>query len=398
MSKRLISCAISVVLLIVSFTTAAADNAVKLRELSDCVKVFAYSGKDSAYFYGFNSQTLCSVRVIPDVLTRTVNVNGTILSVCHDDSNAYALYKNGQNAYCIMQMNMNSGDCSWFQIAQENTVQHSSIAACNGEVMVITSKGTDILTSAQNGNSSYTYSFPSGVKELFVNDNNAYALINDGSLYRIGSRSKTYSANLSVLSGFSNAGCGWMFTSGGALVSVNGEREYIHADAAVKLNGKTVQRNSVRLLACALDRAAALKNDYSLEYTGSDGRSQEEGASDKSKLKSGGIAVLEEGITVSKLKSIYSNVTGVYAANGEVISSGALRTGYTAMLESGSCQIAVLGDINGSGTVNSADTKLLMRFFTGSASLNDCEITAADCNKDGIADNRDLVLLSRMKK
>ncbi len=397
MSKRLISCAISVVLLIVSFSAAAADNAVKLNELSVCIKIFAYSGKDSAYFYGFSSQTLCSVRVIPDGLTRTVNVNGTILNVCHDDSNAYALYKNRQNAYCIMQMNIDSGECSWFQVAQEKTVRHSSIAACSGEVMVIASKGTDVLVLAQNSNSSYTCSFSSAVKELYVNDNNAYALLNDGSLYRIRSGSKTYCANLSVLSGFSNAGCGWMFTSGGVLASVSGALEYTHADAAVKLNGKTIQRNSVRLLACASDKAAALKNDYSLEYIRSDGQSQESEYTDKNTLKSGGIAVLEEGMTVSKLKSAYTNVTGVYGANGEEINSGALRTGYTAVLESGSCRIAVLGDINGSGTVNSADTKLLMRFFTGSASLSDCEITAADCNRDGVADNRDLVLLSRMK-
>ncbi len=397
MSKRLISCAVSVVLLFVSFFTAAADSFGKLKELSLCVKVFAYSGKDSAYFYGFSSQTLCSVRAIPDVLTRTVNVSGTILSVCHDDANAYALYKTENNAYFIMQMDMNNGNCSWFQIAKGKAVRHSSIAACSGEAMVIITEGNNAVVWGQSGDKSYTYSFPAAVKELFVNDNHAYALTNDGSLYRIGSGSKTYCADLSGFSGLLNAGCGWMFMSGGVLVSVNGSAEYTHADTAVKLNGKTVKRNSVRLLACASDKTAVLKNDYSLEYIASDGETPGSDSTDKSRLKSGGIAVLEAGMTVSKLKNTNSNVIGVYGANGEGIISGALRTGYTAKLESGSCLIAILGDINGSGTVNSADTKLLMRFFAGSASLNDCEITAADCNRDGITDNRDLVLLSRMK-
>ena len=396
MFKRLISCALSVILFIASFSAASANSGI-LSELSECFKIYAYSGTASAYFYGFTDQTLCSTRVIPDVMTRRVSVNGSIISVCHDDSNAYALYITAQHEHFIMQMNMDSGDCVWFQIAKDKTVSGSSIAACNGEVMVITISDGAAMVFGQGSGKNCVYSFSSDVKELFVNENRAYALLNDGSLYRIGGGSKALCANLSPFSGLSNAGCGWMFAPGGFLVSINGSVEYTHAKAAVKLNGNTVEHYNARLLACALNKAVSLNNDYSFDYIGeSYDEAPRSGISGQEKtLKSGGIAVFNEGMTVSKLKSSYSNVIGIYSSNGDEIGSGALRTGFSAKLSSGSCLIAVLGDVNGSGTVNSADTKALMRFFTGSETRTECEITAADYNKDGTTDNRDLVLISR---
>lgn len=56
--------------------------------------------------------------------------------------------------------------------------------------------------------------------------------------------------------------------------------------------------------------------------------------------------------------------------------------------------VIVPGDINASGTVNTADMRLLQRVFVGETELTDTAALAADLNENGRPDAADLVLLA----
>ncbi len=402
MTKRVASGFFSLLLIVLSVRLACAGSSAALNELARCRKIFAYSGGFSAYYFGFYNRTLCSSRVLPGVMTRTVETEGNILSVCHDDNCAYALYKNGYEQYAVMCMNMNDGSCRCFPVAQGQTVQHGSFAAVGGEVMtvVITAGGSAVWSQTGGEKSAkYTYSFSSAVKDLFVNDNRAYALTARGELYEIGGGAKRYCGDFSAFSGFANAGQGYFMTEERALVSVSGSVEYTNAKPAVKSGGVTVTADSALLLACSGGKAVALRPDYTCEEVVSGealSRVPESAENTQEKtMLSGNTALFDEGKTVGWLKNNYSNVISVRDADGNGVDSGVLKTGYEAVLSDGVCRIAVGGDVDCSGTVTARDIKDLMRYLIGDGGFSGSFLFAADMNGDSAVDNRDLLLLAR---
>ena len=56
--------------------------------------------------------------------------------------------------------------------------------------------------------------------------------------------------------------------------------------------------------------------------------------------------------------------------------------------------VIVPGDINASGTVNTADMRLLQRVLVGETELTDTAALATDLNENGRPDAADLVLLA----
>lgn len=114
---------------------------------------------------------------------------------------------------------------------------------------------------------------------------------------------------------------------------------------------------------------------------------------------SGEYLFAEPGVTAAKLRAYYAkNEIEVYTAAGAA-ASGRVKTGMTASIDGTIYTIIVCGDINGSGTVNTADLSLLQQALTGEASLSETEKRAADLNENGDADVTDLILLSnKMRK
>ena len=105
--------------------------------------------------------------------------------------------------------------------------------------------------------------------------------------------------------------------------------------------------------------------------------------------------VVVAGMTVAALKKGDKSIGMVYDNDGKEISSGKLRTGYSLRKNSVEYPLAVYGDLNASGTVNSRDIKLFMNHLVGNTTINGVFAVAADMNSDGKLDNRDLVLLSK---
>ena len=101
-----------------------------------------------------------------------------------------------------------------------------------------------------------------------------------------------------------------------------------------------------------------------------------------------------EGMTCAALRDALSpREVQVYTA-AMAPASGSLRTGYTALVDGTPYTVVLRGDLNGSGTVNSADLRLLQRVLAEDEALTDAARLAADLNADGSISAADLVLLA----
>ena len=69
------------------------------------------------------------------------------------------------------------------------------------------------------------------------------------------------------------------------------------------------------------------------------------------------------------------------------------ETGMSVLIDDKLYTVIVPGDINASGTVNTADMRLLQRVLVGETELTDTAALAADLNENGRPDAADLVLL-----
>lgn len=98
----------------------------------------------------------------------------------------------------------------------------------------------------------------------------------------------------------------------------------------------------------------------------------------------------------------YDGLDITFLKNNNIVTSGNIGTGmkvkFTANNSAIEKIIIVKGDINGSGTVNSNDTELFMKFLLNTQEFTDVQKIASNINNDSILDNRDLVLMSKMNK
>ena len=82
----------------------------------------------------------------------------------------------------------------------------------------------------------------------------------------------------------------------------------------------------------------------------------------------------------------------VYDEKGNTVTSGKVRTGYSADVNGVKRLISVRGDITGEGNVKSNDVSALMSGLTEKTTLSKVQSVSADYNFDGKVNNKDLVL------
>ena len=100
------------------------------------------------------------------------------------------------------------------------------------------------------------------------------------------------------------------------------------------------------------------------------------------------------GTTAARLRdSLAPADVQVYTKN-MMAAAGKLKTDQTAMVDGALYTVVIPGDLNASGTVNTADLRLFQRFLADDEALDEAALCAADLNGDGTADAADLVLLS----
>ena len=108
---------------------------------------------------------------------------------------------------------------------------------------------------------------------------------------------------------------------------------------------------------------------------------------------SGHILYAEPGVTAAKLRAAFPQAEVEVYTSSSAAASGRLKTGMSALIDDELYTVIVLGDINASGTVNTADMRLLQRVLVGETELTDTAALAADLNENGRPDAADLVLL-----
>lgn len=380
----------------------AGESEVSLGELARCRKLFGYSGNTSAYFYGFYGRTLYSARVLPDICVKYTNTDGDIIAVSHNDDSACALCINRRTSqYSATYMNMNTGVCQRIDIPKNYTVQPTSFAAVSEGVYIITVEQGIAYAVEIRRDGARNYRMSSDVKELFVNSNNAYALTVSGNIYKLGNGKALSCGNFSGYSNLKNAGCGWLYSAEGALLSLTGGAEYPSTRLAGKSNGTQFTSDTGRLLVCHGSKMAVLRDDYICSFSENRSPEQSEAVSRGSKaasqeaFRSGETQVIAAGMTVAKLREAHPEVLAITDGLNNSVSAGKLKTGYKARLTDGECTLAVLGDNDGSGTVSGLDVKNLMKHFIGDMLFSPAQEKASDFNRDGFVDNRDLVLLAQ---
>lgn len=112
-----------------------------------------------------------------------------------------------------------------------------------------------------------------------------------------------------------------------------------------------------------------------------------------------GVRVLDDrllvpvGTTAAQLRKA-DEIEDVLTADGKR-ADGACRTGMDALCADGCIRsIVVPGDINWSGTVNTADITALQKHILGEAQLQGVSFAAADLDENGVLNTADLVLLA----
>ena len=391
-----------------------ADGSYSLSDLKSCTALYAYSGKNSAYFYGNSNYTLYSARALPNRVTRYITVSGYISSVCHDENCAYALYKTGNDSFGVVRMNMNSGGCDYCTINGTRSALKNSFAVSGNEIFIIHTGNTYPYVKSYDlsGKSLRSYTFPKGAECLFSNGGSAYAKAYSGEVFRLSGANKTKCAEFEAYTGFADAGVGHILLKDKRLVPLNGGRvQYPHSDFAavtsqnefylskttLRYNGGEAEVSSPKLMCAAGSTAAVLDNDFNCQITDAKTAAADSQSPKNSKLSFSGklITGIEANTTVAKIKENYPEINKVFDHDGKEITSGKLKTGYSALIQSGEYKIAIRGDVNSSGTLNTADTDELMNALAGGINLSDCCQKAADYNLDGSANTKDLVLIGK---
>lgn len=409
--------------------------------LDNCRNLYVYNGNANAYVYGSATDTLYSSRVLPDVTTKYVTVSGVIRSVCHDEASAYALVEQSRKNYCVVQMNMNSGNCNYYDIGTQKNIYNLTFAVSDDEIFIICTDSANSYVKSYNksGDMLYNYGFNNeNVEALFVNGSRAYAKLYGGDIYLIGGNSKSFCASVKSGEELSNAGVGYVFTSGKRLfnlsdnsstyiadaslnqVVANGDVLYVDGDTVKNLSGGSKAQKSAELLLSAGDEVSAVTADFecvNFDIPTADkspkviaGKSSQVQTDNKKAQKidnasdSGGndywidngiFCGVESQTTVAMLKNSFSQAVTVYDSNGNEVNSGKLKTGYVLRYSGDDYPIAVRGDVTGEGNVNTKDIKLLMDVLAGLKKLSNEFHTAADYNLDGNVDTRDLVLIAQ---
>lgn len=352
MLRRLIAVGLFLALLFLPVCSVGAAMAV-LTELRSCKRIFAYSGRENAYFFGFSGDALVSERVLPGRLTRTLRVNGGIIAVCHDEACVSALYR-VTGGFRVASLHMNDGVCKDMAVGEGYEVQASSFAAADGEAFVIVVINGTAAVLGTDGQRSHIYRFACNPDRLFVSDNRACVVLDDGSSYVLsGGRSVQQTVSPSQTEG----------TPGSGTLTA-------HTDI----------------------RTAVLRPDYTCML--SDAEQEQPLQSEPSAAcVINGCVTVTAGTTVAALKQAYG-VLSVFTQNGSE-ASGVLKTGFNVSVSGTVYPVAVTGDLDGSGTVSSRDIAALMTYIAGGSILTGCYAGAADVNGDGALNNRDLVLLVR---
>lgn len=429
MKRKLITTVLLInIFLFIAVSTVYSQTGLDLSAFKVCRKLCFDNNDFGSFIYGFDNTTLYSASVFPNGKLFSVNTTGKIYSTAHSNGCSYALSeKSGK--YFVTELDSIKGTSSVYSFGQMNNVYLNSFAFCDGKAYFIFTDSEYSYIKSYNANGSFIkkYSFNgSNVKRLFTNNFKVYALLSNGSVYRLDANGTQYCTSINASYDFCIAGAGYIFSEVGTLTPLDGSSTSYRPSA--KLNcilmcggaelyseGKTVYFNSsgeksyktgseIQALFYYDNKVGFLNADYTVDTVRlssfSKDRSElptQSNSNSESKIiiSDGHISQIKAGTTVKVFKSRLGDEITIFDRSGNKVTSGKLKTGYYALISSVQYEIAVNGDITGEGNVKSNDLSALMAHFVGKSELSGVFLTAADYNNDGKINNADLVSIAR---
>ena len=100
--------------------------------------------------------------------------------------------------------------------------------------------------------------------------------------------------------------------------------------------------------------------------------------------------VCEPATTIESIKEKYTDKTiTIKNADGTLVTTGNIGTGYTITIEGKNYTVVKMGDISGDGLIDARDSLRILKYSVGGYNISGDFKTAADINKDGVVDARD---------
>ncbi len=433
--KQIISLLLILITLVFSaISTIYAATEYDIDILGGCNNIYYDSNRQGAFACGFSGNTVYSVKVMPEYVSRYVTVDGSIKSMSQSGKYTYALICKDviTNSYDLLELNMDNGNCKYYKIKNERDIVTKYFSVSDGYVFFI---NTDDLFSyvkcinLVNGKVN-TYRFDINVNRLFNNNGKTYAVLYDGSVFNLTSTYKSFCTVINSDSKISNAGVDKIYTNDGIIisltdgkrsntgnadkdcVSVSGNKTYyaVHSTAYCLLKGNSrscslsakakaiLSYSDWSAIITADGKCTVLSENEYKSYSFSDNKNNSNDNFIKSKhiINSDGILCsVESGTKVSDFKRNFLSSVNVCDSKGNIVTSGKMKTGYKVKYNGNDYLVAVKGDVTGEGNVKSNDVTKLMDYFVNRLDFSAVFKAAADYNLDGNVDNKDLVLISR---
>lgn len=107
--------------------------------------------------------------------------------------------------------------------------------------------------------------------------------------------------------------------------------------------------------------------------------------------------ICEPKATIENIKEKYTDTAiTVKKADGTVVTTGEVGTGYTITIDKNTYTVVKLGDVNGDGKINSGDSLILAKQVLGTVNLTEnCKKQASDINKDGKINSGDTLIIRK---
>lgn len=447
MRKRFLCFLLSSLILFFASVNVAAYGNYNAFDLEKCNRLATDSNSYGGFVYGFSGKTLYSSMLIPNHYNRYVNVAYNIKSACQSGNLSCAMYicDNKTSKYGITAMNMNSGATTDYIFEGVNDAVNKMFSLSGSYAYFVRTDATYCYVAVYDldGKLKKKCSFNDNVYLLFNNNSITYAMLYDGRIYRFSGTSYTQVAKLGRGINMFNAGIGYICTENGVLVSLdNGETSTISrysqncvttgCGGVYTANNNRLtfaQKNvaerfielssSIRCIVAFNDRIATLNYGYDYndiansELKSNNGQTSNSIESGNSNNQNGnyksntqlanGYSVVNDkyiigvapATSVTDFKKKFSDGVTIYNGDGNTVTSGKIKTGYSVSIGDASYIIIVSGDVTGEGNVKSNDTNALMNYLVGAVSFNELQMLSADYDCNGVVDNRDLVLIAR---
>lgn len=441
---------ITIMFLAVNFSAFAAEK-INISTFGSCEKIYCDASDSGVFAFGYNGKTIYTQSFVPSLKTYSFTAEGSFVGVPKlDKETVSAVYMTDDFKYKILRINCLSGEVSNIKTNALDDFNYNHISVCNGRFYVLkTDELYSYIASYDfDGEHLFDYRFSEkNVNEITVNNGFTYALLYDGSVYRLDDDKVEYCNRVRDSSDFYNCGVGFLADSNGYIYSLTENTEYtdmynrtnpftvnseniyyINANSVIcfsfngdsiteygSVNGFTGIYNAcekIVVISENFDMAAILSDsdfknkntdnnpDYNLHTDPTQNSNTNStdaanvGNNDYIFTNDGYICNIKSGTTVAQLKKSCPQIISVTDKNGNKL-SGKLKTGAVIATKEQNYVVAVIGDVTGTGEVNSKDCKCIMQYLTGKNELFGAYKKAADYNLDGSVDNKDLVLIAR---